>query len=100
MSLQQQPPGVKDKTDSDSPAAILVNKFHNKSDVDVSAQSQHHTLGPKATQAASGKHNHDGRNSPQLLLGFTLTGSKDGNAAVASIVAALVQLGATDNTTA
>lgn len=96
---QEQAPGVKDKGETDSPAASLVNKFHNKSDVDTSSQSQHHTIGPKATQAASGKHNHDGRNSPQLLLGFTLTGSKGGNAAVASIVAALVQLGATDNTT-
>ena len=99
MSVNQAP-GVKDKTDSDSPAAVLVNKFHNKSDSDVSAQSQHHTLGPKATQAASGKHNHDGRNSPQLLAGVTLTGAKGGNAAVASIVAALVGLGATDSTTA
>ncbi len=100
MSFQDQAPGVKDKTDSDSPSALLVNKFHNKSDVDTSAQSQHHTIGPKATQAASGKHNHDGRNSPLLLTGFTLTGSRGGNAAVASIVAALVQLGATDGTSA
>lgn len=98
MSFQT--PGVQDKNDSESPQPSVVNKFHNKSDVDSGPNAQHHTIGNRKDQAASGAHTHDGKNSPQLLLGVTITGSRGGNAAVASIISALVGLGATDATTA
>lgn len=76
-----------------------VEKFHQNSDVDVREKSQHHTLGPSPTQAAAGNHRHDGGDSPLLLEGVTLSGSRDGNVAMVSIIAALVKLGAKDNTT-
>lgn len=96
-----QPPGVQDKTDdTGTPSAIVVNKFHLKSDVDSQANAQHHTLGPRAGQASPGTHKHDGKNSQQLLTGVTLIGAKGGNVALASVIAALVGLGATDSTTA
>lgn len=77
-----------------------VAKFHEKADTDASQTAIHHTLGPRNGQAASGDHNHNGTNSVQLLKGTTITGSRGGNAAVASIITALVKLGATDGTTA
>lgn len=78
-----------------------VKAFHEKSDQDASAQSQHHTLGPKNGQAAGGDHNHIlGTPYKKPLTGVTLTGAKGGNAALASVIAALVKMGATDNTTA
>lgn len=97
--MTTQAPGVQDKGEQDAISAKDVNKFHNKSDVDSSATAQHHTIGPRANQVPSGTHNHDGRNSKKIFEGVTLTGAKGGNAAVASIVAALVQQGAIDNTT-
>lgn len=97
--MTNQPSGVQDKGELDAIPAAQVNKFHNKSDVDSSSSAQHHSLGPRKDQAASGSHTHDGRNSKQLLAGVTLTGSKGGNAALASVVAALAGLGATDSTT-
>lgn len=89
------------------PSAVLVRRNHSKSDVDSSAQGQHHTLGPRANQAASGAHTHDGygsvaipvANLPKPLLGITISGAKAGNTALASVIAALVTLGATDITT-
>lgn len=81
-------------------SAQVVEKFHRNSDVDASKTSQHHTIGPGANQVASGVHNHDGTETRALLDGVNLTGSKAGNAALASVIAALVALGATDNTTA
>lgn len=77
-----------------------VNEFHSKSDVDSSQQAQHHTLGLKNGQASPGDHLHDGRTSKKLLAGTTISGSRGGNAAVASIIDALEKLGATDATTA
>jgi hypothetical protein len=77
-----------------------VAKFHEKDDVDASYDSHHHTLGTKNGQSSPGDHNHNGKNSVKLLKGTTITGSRGGNAAVASIISALVKLGATDNTTA
>jgi hypothetical protein len=79
--------------------AQTVNKFHEKADTDSSQEALHHTLGPKHDQSSPGDHTHNGKNSRKILAGTTLTGSKGGNAAVASIVAALVKLGATDTTT-
>lgn len=77
----------------------VVAQLHKNADTDSDKTSAHHTIGPGPNQAASGIHTHDGAETRQLGLGVTLTGSKGGNAAVASIVAALVQiLGVTDNT--
>lgn len=98
MSFQA--PGVRDKNDDESPQPSQVNKFHNKSDVDSGPNAQHHTIGNRKDQASSGAHNHDGKNSSQLLAGVTLTGSRGGNAALASVINALAGLGATDSTTA
>jgi hypothetical protein len=77
----------------------VVTAFHEKADTDGSKTAAHHTLGPAANQSSPGNHNHDGSASVQLLAGVSLTGAKAGNAALASVVAALVLLGATDNTT-
>lgn len=81
------------------PEARDVTEFHTNDDTDISQDSHHHTIGPGVNQAASGAHNHDGNNSPRLLEGVTITGSKGGNTAISSIIAALIQLGATDSTT-
>ncbi len=43
---------------------------------------------------------HNGKNSVRILKGVTITGAKGGNVALASVIAALVKLGATDSTTA
>lgn len=83
----------------DVPSAEEVDRFHQNSDVDVRDRSQHHTLGPSPTQAAAGNHRHDGGDSVLLLEGMTLSGSRGGNVALPSIIAALVRLGAQDNTT-
>lgn len=82
-----------------TPTAKEVNEFHENSDLDGSPKAQHHSLGSSPNQASPGNHTHDGGSSQQLLAGVTLTGSKGGNAALASVVAALVGLGATDATT-
>lgn len=80
--------------------AQTVARFHNKSDVDSSQDAQHHTLGTKHDQATAGDHNHNGANSVKLLKGTTITGSRASGAALVSVIAALVKLGATDSTTA
>ncbi len=84
-------PGVK--------GAEEVRNFHTNADTDNDKLAIHHTIGVGINQAASGSHNHDGSNSTQLLAGITLSGSKGGNVALASVCAALVALGATDTTT-
>lgn len=80
-------------------APKTVADFHKRSDVDSSQEAQHHTLGVKHDQASSGDHNHNGANSLKIMKGMTITGAKGGNAAVASIIAQLVKLGATDTST-
>lgn len=82
------------------PEGKVVNEFHTNDDVDRDANSHHHTLGPNANQAAPGSHRHDGSDSIQLLQGITLAGAKGGNTALASVISALVSLGATDSTSA
>lgn len=82
------------------PSSVDVRDFHVFDDLDVSPDSHHHSLGAGPNQAASGAHTHDGSNSVRLLEGFVITGGRAGNTAVASIIAALVSLGATDSTTA
>jgi len=92
------PDPVQDK--NQKPSAQTVSDFHTNSDVDTRPESLHHTLGPGPAQAAPGNHQHDGGDSELLLTGFTITGSRGGNVALVSIIAALVRLGVTDNTTA
>lgn len=82
------------------PEGKVVNEFHTNDDVDRDANSHHHTLGPNANQAAPGSHRHDGSDSIQLLAGITIAGAKGGNTALASVISALVSLGATDSTSA
>ena len=85
--------------DLENPSQLEVAKFHTNSDKDGSKSGQHHTLGPGAFQAAAGNHTHDGVSSLPLLDGVTISGAKAGNTALASVIAALVLLGANDTTT-
>jgi hypothetical protein len=78
----------------------VVSTIHRNDDLDVAKDSHHHSIGVGSNQSAAGNHVHNGSDSPQLLAGIVLTGAKGGNAALASVCAALVVLGATDNTTA
>lgn len=87
-------------TPNPKPDAQAVEDFHSNADTDVRPESLHHTLGPSPSQAAPGNHTHNGSDSPQLLEGVTLVGSRGGNAALASVISALVKLGAQDTTTA
>lgn len=89
-----------DPVAGDVPTATEVSKFHRKADTDGSQNAIHHTLGPGHNQSAPGDHDHRGGNSVELLAGVSITGSRGGNVALASVIAALVQLGATDSTTA
>jgi hypothetical protein len=91
---------AKSLSDNPKPDAQVVEDFHANSDLDVRPEAQHHTIGPQPAQAASGAHTHNGSDSVQLLAGVTIVGARGGNTAVASIIAALVKLGATDSTTA
>lgn len=81
------------------PDARIVADFHTNADTDVRRESIHHTIGPGPNQASPGSHRHDGGDSALLLEGVTLTGSKGGNVALASVIQALVRLGAEDATT-
>lgn len=79
-----------------------INQAHANSDKDTSQAAQHHTLGASRNQASPGDHIHDGRQSKKLGTGLTLTitGSRGGNAALASLIAALKQvIEITDSTT-
>jgi len=69
-------------------------------DTDRNVFSAHHTLGINHLQASSGSHNHDGVNSVPVLDGVAITGSRSGGAALVSIIAALVKLGAVDSSVA
>lgn len=82
------------------PDSNKVMEFHTNADTDASADSIHHTLGLGSNQAAKGSHRHDGTDSPQLLEDVELTGSRGSGAALASVITALVGLGAIDKTEA
>lgn len=83
-----------------APTTKEVEKFHTNADTDGSDGSVHHTLGPRKGQSAPGDHDHRGGNSKLLLEGVTITGSDATPLTIInSIVDALVELGATDNTT-
>ena len=81
------------------PSAQQVNEFHTYADTDSTKDAIHHTLGSGQNQAASGSHRHNGSDSPRLWEGKTITGSRSTGAAVASIIALLVEQGATDSST-
>lgn len=87
-------------TRAQKPTTEEVENFHTNSDVDLRAESQHHTLGPSSSQAAAGDHNHDGGNSPLILDGMAITGSRSTDAWRLSVNALLKRLGADDNSTA
>jgi hypothetical protein len=80
--------------------ARIVAQLHRNADTDTSKQAVHHTIGPAPDQVASGAHTHDGVETRQLLSGISITGSRGGNIALASVIDALQALGAEDNTTA
>ena len=88
------------KAPDPSPNADTVRLFHKNAQADTRPEDIHHSLGISPNQAAPGNHNHDGGNSPLILLGYTIVGSKASPSTVLpSIIAALVRLGATDSTT-
>jgi len=84
---------------TDKPDAATVEDFHTNADTDVRSESLHHTLGPGAGQASPGNHTHNGGDSELLLDGMTVSGSRGGVSALPSIIAALVRLGLTDQST-
>lgn len=74
------------------PSHDQVKNFHEKADTDGGPKAAHHSLGSSANQAAAGNHTHDGGNSAkldQLLSDVTVTGSRGGNAALASLLSQL-----------
>lgn len=84
-----------------------VQDIHRQADVDANVFAFHHTLGLGPNQASSGSHTHDGRNSKKLTgyvasdAPIVVTGSRGGNAALASLLTALATKGIiTDGTTA
>lgn len=94
------PTGGKSNEDSDKPTNKEVDDFHTNASVDTRPEDMHHRLGPEPNQAAAGNHGHDGSDSPLLLAGYIISGSKASPSTVLpSIIAALVRLGATDSTT-
>lgn len=96
------------------PSARESVQAHHRSDVDANRKSQHHTLGVGHNQASPGDHIHDGVNGKKLGLyimdtgspgktkpSLVLTGSKGGNAALASLITLLKNfIDFTDNSTA
>lgn len=99
-SDQRKDPAPKPEQPDPSPSADLVVKFHRNAPVDSRTEDIHHTLGPGPSQASPGDHSHDGGDSPLLLEGYTLVGSKANPTTVLpSIIAALARLGAKDSTT-
>lgn len=65
--------GIKGEAKNFKFPADAVNKFHSTSDLDLSPNAQHHTLGPKANQASPGNHIHDGKTSKPIGAGMALT---------------------------
>lgn len=94
--------GIKKERGNPAPPPRQVSFFHSRSDVDSSPNAQHHTLGIKHNQASFGDHAHDGKSSRKVGTGLSLaiSGSKAGNAALASVIAMLAQvMDFTDTTT-
>lgn len=101
--IQNDPFGViKNERKDNVPTARQVGEFHTKADTDGSTGAMHHTLGISHNQASPGDHSHDGQTSRLVGSGrkITITGSRGGNAALASLIAALKQvMDLTDSTT-
>jgi hypothetical protein len=93
---------IKKEVGKATPEPRLVNSFHFRSDVDSGVAAQHHTLGISRNQASPGDHVHDGSASRKLGSGqgLAISGSKGGNAALASLIAMLSNfIDFDDNTT-
>lgn len=93
---------IKSDRKENTPTPGQVNSLHTNSDVDSSTSAQHHTLGIKHDQAASGDHVHDGKASRKIGTGLslTLTGAKGGNVALTNLIALLKNvIEFTDSTT-
>lgn len=93
---------IKQEKGQESPPPGQVNALHTRDDVDSGQLAHHHTCGIGHNQASPGDHVHDGISSRKIGTGLaiTITGSRGGNAAVASIIAALKQvMEVTDSTT-
>lgn len=86
-------------TDFTNLSSKEVERLHKNADTDGSAKSMHHTLGPGINQSSPGGHTHRGGDSALLLEGTSISGSRGSGAALQSVIAALVELGASDNTT-
>jgi hypothetical protein len=86
--------------DQSRPDPRTVADFHTNDDLDQDDQSHHHSLGVGRSQASPGSHTHNGSDSFQLLSEIEIVGSRGGNTALASVIAALVGMGAKDSTTA
>lgn len=82
------------------PDPRTVADFHTNDDIDQDEQSHHHSIGVGKYQAASGAHRHNGSDSYLLLENVEIVGAKGGNTALASVISALVALGAKDSSTA
>lgn len=93
---------IKNEKQKLAPPPGQVNFEHSRSDLDSGPYAQHHSLGIGHNQASPGDHIHDGVSSRKIGQGrgITITGSRGGNAALASLIAALQQImDLTDNTT-
>jgi hypothetical protein len=102
MALSNNPSGGSGGPEQPNPKpdAQAVDDFHTNADTDLRQESIHHTLGPGQNQGSPGNHRHRGGDSELLLAGITITGSRGGNAALLSVINALVELGATNSSTA
>ena len=82
---------IRGEKTSANPTPEEVRNFHQRSDADASPTSQHHTLGTRRSQACAGDHTHDGTSSRLIGTGqgFTLTGAKGGNVALANLITLL-----------
>lgn len=79
-----------------------INQLHSRDDKDISDEAHHHSLGYGHNQSSPGDHTHDGSRSRKLGhgLGLTISGSKGGNAALASLITLLENfIEFTDSTT-
>ena len=76
-----------------------VAAFHENADTDDGDFAMHHTLGPNPGQAAPGGHLHDGTDSPLLIQGLTVSGTRGSAAYYASLEAVLTRLGAQNTAT-
>lgn len=89
---------MSEPTTTKVPTPKEVARFHTNADTDGNEGSIHHTLGARKGQAAPGDHAHRGGTSVLLLQGTNISGSRASGAALISVIAALVELGAEDIT--